>query len=129
MIGGKDILIPTSPGPAALDLALRAISRRWPSAVFENAETGDMFDTYGSLGFGPVREILAYKDKEAARQWHELGADETLVGTMIHVLVSAAGLTLVVDSNPPLEVSSLVTAIRDGLNHGIFARIHRRPAA
>jgi hypothetical protein len=129
MIGGKDIVIPTSAGAAALDLAVRAISRRWPSAVFEDAETGEVFATYRSLGLGPVREILAYRDNEAAAQWRELGADETLTGTMIHLLVSQDSLTLVVDVNPPAELQSLVTAIQEGLKHGIFARMHRRPAA
>jgi hypothetical protein len=129
MIGGKDILIPTDPGAAALDFAVRAISRRWTSAVFEDAETGCMFDTYASVPFGTVREILVYKDKSAADRWHDLGADDALNGTMIHVLRGPAGLTLVVDSEPPAEVNSLVTAIQGGLGRGVFAETCWRPAA
>lgn len=129
MIGGQDIEIPTAQGSCALDFAARAVRERWPDAVFEDAQTGELFADYSDLQLVRTTEIFAYKDKLAKSKWDELGADESLVGTMIHILQSGSRITLVVDSEPSGEVLSLVNAIQDGLRSGVFSRLHWRTAA
>jgi hypothetical protein len=121
MIGGQDIVIPTTAGPAALDFAVRATAQLWPDAVFEDAQTGaDFPDGYASIPFGKCREILAYRDKTSAGKWSELGADESLDGTMLHLLVSQKSLTLVCDANPSRKIKSLIKAIIYAIQNNIL---------
>jgi hypothetical protein len=119
MIGGEDFTIPTTAGPAALDMAVRHIRLLWPSAVFENAETGKMFERYSLIPFATSREILAYKNKAIAHKWDELGADESLIGTMVHLLISSQTLTIVVDRDVAGEMKSLVDDIKADIERNL----------
>ncbi len=120
MIGGEDILIRTCPGPAAMEFAIRTIRRQWPSAIFEDAQTGESLQEVRLAGLSNRCEVLAYKDRAWADQWRDQGADESLTGTMIHLLISEDGLTAVVDADPPAEVRSVIDSIRRGLRQDLF---------
>jgi len=116
MIGGTDVLIPTTAGSSALDACVRVIRRQWPQAVFEDAATGVLFDDYAELSFRDLPELFVYQNRQVARVWEEEGAVPSLQNTMIHVLVSATDLTLVVDhpSSAPMTcmLESITRAVR-----------------
>jgi hypothetical protein len=120
MIGGNDITISTLIGGQAMDFAVRAARKLWRSAVIEDAETGNRIGAISTIKTGFPREILVYKDEIAARNWRELGADDSLVGTMIHLIVSAKSITLVIDSNASSEIREFVIALQRGLRQDIF---------
>ena len=120
MIGGTDISIPTEYGATALDIAVRLAMRLWPKAVFENAETGRVFERYDLIEFTGCEELLIYENAEKAVLWHELGADTSLRGTMIYLLISPQELTVVVDDDPPAHIKSLVSSIRDAIASNRF---------
>ena len=61
MIGGRDILIPTSAGASAIELALRLAAQIWPYAVYENAATGERYGQHAALPLGLVHEVLLHK--------------------------------------------------------------------
>jgi hypothetical protein len=115
MIGGEDFIIPVTTGPLALELAVRAVHSTWPQAVFEDAETGRRFPKMASIPFTKCKEIFIYKDAQAADQWEELGADKTLIDTMIHLMISSGSLTVVVDHNPSKSMKSLVAQIKEAV--------------
>jgi hypothetical protein len=121
MIGGRDIVIPILPGSEPLDLAVRAVSRLWPAVVLEDAETGENLGHYWDMKFAGRREVLAFRDKESATRWDQLGADPSLDGTLIHFLLSDRELTLVVDASPSAEIVRFVEALRCQLGQDIFA--------
>ena len=118
MIGGTDIIIPTQAGTAALDLSARLISRDWPEAVFEHAETSQRAETYQGLQFSGVSELLIYKNMNTAKAWGEKGAVPELSNTMIHLLVSAESLTAVVDDPNADDMKLLIDSIRHALHVG-----------
>jgi hypothetical protein len=115
MIGRQDVYIEGPAGPESLDFAVRAIRLRWPRAIFENAETARVYSRYNQLDFEGLREVLVYRNMDAFKSWREIGADDPNTGTLIHLLASPAELTIVIDEDPTSEITSLVTAIRDGL--------------
>ena len=106
MIGGQDILISVASGIEAMDVALRKAAAMWPDAVFEDAQTGKISACLADLDLRRQREILVYRDREAAEKWDELGADESLVGTMVHLLSGDSNITIVVDSSPPAPIKA-----------------------
>ncbi len=115
MIGGTDFVIPTTSGETALDLALRCAFGIWPKAIVEDTETGDTFHSYYEASLNGRRELLVYKDEDAANRWDEMGAVDQLNGTMIHLFVSDRGFTIVVDSSPSKEMLSYVETVRNAL--------------
>jgi len=129
MIGGRDVIIPTRRGPDALDLAVRAVCRLWPDAVMEDAITGEGFRRYRDISFAGRSEILAFRDPHSAAAWDKLGADPSLDGTLIHLLLSDAGLTVAIDASPPPEVTSFVEGLGQSLRQDLFASTATRKAA
>lgn len=113
MIGGSDIVIPVDNAHEAMELAVRAIVKLWPSAVIEDANTGDVLAAHGHIDFVGRDEILAFKDSAAARLWDEIGADPKLEGTLVHFLSSSGTLTIAVDEKPPEEIRAFVRSLRD----------------
>ena len=112
MIGGTDIVIPTGGGHAPLDLCLRVVRRYWPEAVFEDALTGDRYDSYESLPIGRLTEVLVYQDGRSAKEWDEKGADPSLGNTMIHLLLSEKSITVVVDDAAEPTMKELLDSIQ-----------------
>lgn len=117
MIGGKDFIIPTTMGPSALGLVFHSTVKQWPMAVVEDAETGDVLHDLDLVAGNGHNEILIYKNAEFAEQWHEMGADESLNGTLLHVLLGTGQLTIVVDSVPSSEIIQLVSSIENAVRH------------
>ena len=97
MIGGFDVRIPTAMGKHAIEIAIRAIQRNWPGAVFENASTADRYDHIEEIPFGRLDEIFVYRDSRAFEAWDSEGAIPELANTMIHILFDPGLLTLVFD--------------------------------
>jgi len=129
MIGGRDIIIPTTRETEALDLAVRAIQNLWPHVVLEDGVSGEVFAHYRAVNFKGRREILAFRDQEAAAQWDALGADPSLDGTLVHFLLSDGALTLAVDAFPGPEILSFVEGVKRSLQQDIFRTTITREAA
>lgn len=120
MIGGTDIIMRTSSGPAALDLCVRMICLEWPNAVFEDARSERHVHAYEDLSFSRLGEIFVYRDAEAAKAWQELGADESNQNTMIHILMSDTEMTVVVDDPHAAAMARVLDSIRAGLRMDIL---------
>ncbi len=76
MIGGVDVIFAMQIEPAeALDPCTRLVTRRWPSAVVENAITGELYAEVAAIPFGQVSELMVYRDQAAFESWQSLGAD------------------------------------------------------
>ena len=121
MIGGRDVIIPTTRGPEALDVALRAVTRLWQHAVLEDAVTGEIFRRYAEINFAGRSEILAFRDPESAKCWDELGPDPSLDGTLIHFLIAEGALTVAVDATPPKHIEEFLEDLRRSLTKDLFA--------
>ena len=87
----------------------------WPNAVFEDAATGKTYSRYGDLDMRRQHEILVYRDQKAAKKWDELGADDCLIGTMVHLLSGKSNITIVVDSSPPPQIKAYVETVDQAL--------------
>jgi hypothetical protein len=115
MIGGRDIVIPTTRGAEALELAVRAVRRLWPQAVLEDAVTGENLGSYPEISFAGREEILAFADSASAKLWNEIGPDPTLNGTLLHFILSEGQLTVVIDASPPPQIVRFVEDLRRDL--------------
>jgi hypothetical protein len=120
MIGGTDIVIDTGLNEIALDVAVRCARNAWPEAVFEDADTGNRSDHYEDLSFGRITELFVFRDARTAEDWDEHGAVQSLVNTMIHVLVGPDSLTVVVDDPDTSEMRQILATIRESLRMDIF---------
>jgi len=99
MIGGVETRIPTAPGAAPVEVAVRAICRHWPDAVFEDAITAVRYNQSQSISLGQAEELFVYRDREAADIWEASGAIPAVYNTMIHLVPDDDALTLVVDKH------------------------------
>ena len=115
MIGGHDVIIPTTRGPEALNVAVRAAIALWPAAVIEDAVTGETFPPDERLDVAGRQEILVFRDAKSAELWETLGSDSRLRGTLIHFLLSGEELTVVVDASPPAPIEKFVEGLRQKL--------------
>lgn len=115
MIGGKDVIIPTTRGAEALDLAVRAVKKFWPAAVLEDAVTGQDLGHYPQISIAGREEILAFRDAASAKLWNEIGPDPSLDGTLLHFILSEAKLTVVIDASPPPQITRFVEDLRRDL--------------
>ena len=120
MIGGTDIVIKRRGEDADLDRCLRAIRRYWPHAVFDDALTGDRYDRYELLPVGRLTETLVYQDGAKAMEWDEKGADPALTNTMIHLILSDKGITVVVDDAADQFIQRLLRSIKSSLRIDIL---------
>lgn len=97
MIGGEDIVIPTSAGTEGIDCCIRAIYRMWSNAVIENPINDDVYTKYTAICFNGLSEVFVYRDEAVKAEWDAHGAIESLHNTMIHLLLEDDSITLVVD--------------------------------
>ncbi len=113
MIGGVDCVLDGlgKSNEELLDGAVRSICRHWQHACFEDAITGDFFESYLELGFDGIRELFVYQTRDAFESWAEYGAIDDNLNSMIHLLIDGGQLTLVVD------------AIEDDVTREILAEI------
>jgi hypothetical protein len=121
MIGGEDVVIPLhSTGRAeALESAVRSLSSYWDSAVFEDAITGQRYDTFSAIPFGRCHELLVYRDEAALQEWEALGATPSTEGTMVHFIAEKAAVTLVVDDTRDAMTAAVIDEIRSLLTYGV----------
>jgi hypothetical protein len=107
MIGGSDITLETfGLEPAtALESVVRIVGRRWPDAVLVDAETGYRFDSYAATAFGPLRELLIFRDEPCREIWERLGADAENAHTLIYAIASLDSVTIVVE-DPHTEIAA-----------------------
>lgn len=119
MIGGIDIYLPTRVGDVAVEVAVRAIRDHWPSAVFENGDTGDPYDHFWQIPFGELREIFVYRDSNAATGWNAEGAVPQLYNTMIHVIGDEGSITVVVDEQDE-TIQEVIATISSALTDPIL---------
>ena len=129
MIGGQDILIPCSEPKVALDLATRAVMRRWRRCFIEDGDTGQALQNYAEMEFGGLREILISKTAEASDLWDQIGACPATKGTLVHLLAGRGTLTVVVDDEPTDEMKRIVREIRQALIQDLFASRAMQEAA
>lgn len=117
MIGGHDIVIKTCrrPGPAALDLIVRFMQRRWREAIIQDGTTGTRFTSYRQVPFGRLREVLVYQDESAFGAWATVGRDPSTASAMVHLIVDGTGFTLVVGDPDDSVMVSIVNEAREAL--------------
>jgi hypothetical protein len=94
--------------------------REWPRAVFEDATTGVVYDSYESLPFRDLTELFVYRDREVAQSWDEHGAIPALVNTMLHLLGCPEELTAVADFFESGSVRRILRSIEAGLRMDIL---------
>ena len=119
MIGGIDTHLPTRAGEEAVQVAVRAIRDHWPNAVFENGDTGELYDYFWQIPFGQLEEIFVYHDPDAAKAWDAEGAIPRLYNTMIHVIGDKDMVTVVVDEKDP-AMQEIISTITSALNDQIL---------
>lgn len=111
MIGGTDIVIPAVGDAATLDACVRIVQRLWPSARFEDAETGEKYDRYDDIPLGRVRQLFAYPDGQAEAAW-DAGDPDTPANSMLYFLLSPDFVTVVVDDPAAPDMRVTLDAIR-----------------
>jgi hypothetical protein len=122
VIGGVDIVVPTRASAGnSLIASLRIIRQAWPTAVIENALTGEKLELgKGVLLPDSFTDLFVYPSAQIAAQWNELGAEPELANTMIHLLVRLGEITVVVDDPRTEPIRSMLAAIRDALRMDVF---------
>ncbi len=118
MIGGIDVIVPSRAGKEqAVVASLRLIRRFWPSAVVEDANTGQR-TAIGRDALLPetLCDLFIYPDEETANRWDELGAEPELANTMIHLLVRDAQVTAVVDDPQAETIRMFLSSLRSVLS-------------
>lgn len=120
MIGGTDIVIPSTGDSAALDICARIVRCWWPQARFEDAATGEKYSQYGDIPLGCVHELLAYRDAEAEHSW-DAGEPDAPVNSMLYFIVSPDCVTVVLDDPAAAEMQQILTSLQGMLE----AAIHR----
>ena len=119
MIGGIERQIATRAGDSAIEIAVRAIRQQWPSAVFENGETGEKYPRFWDIPFQNLNEIFVYRDTTAADEWDSQGATSESSNSMIHLIADAGLITVVVD-----ELNDAMSEIIDGIASALSDEIH-----
>lgn len=120
MIGGADFTMRTVSGPPALDFCIRMVRLEWPNAVFEDLTEQIPVSNYGDLSIASLKELLIFRDAQAADDWRCLGATSSNQNTMIHILISPFDLTVVVDDPRDAVMNRILTAVRSGLERDIL---------
>ncbi|MGH7174106.1 MAG: hypothetical protein ACRELG_27875 [Gemmataceae bacterium] len=111
MIGGVDVVIPTSGGSAALEACARIVQRRWPNARFEDAETGEKYANYGAIPFERVSELFAYSDAQVEAAWG-FDEDDSPPNSMLYLIRSPAFITVVLDDPNTVDMQAMIGELR-----------------
>jgi hypothetical protein len=114
MIGGIDIRIPNRAGQESVEVAVRAIRQQWPSAVFENGNTAERYDSFWQIPFGDVEELFVYRDANSAELWDKHGAIPAAENSMVHILYDEGLITAVIDDRTA-EMEDIIQSIRSAL--------------
>lgn len=118
MIGGIDILIPSTGDEAALDICARIVRHFWPCARFEDAVTADKYERYGEIPLGLIHELLVYRDAQAERAW-DADDPNSPDNSMLYLIRSPNSITVVLDDPDTAEMRSIVTSLRVSLQAAI----------
>lgn len=128
MIGGIDVRLPSRAGADSLEIAVRAIRQQWPTAVFENGDTGDRYERLQLIP-GDVTELFVYRNAQSADLWDEEGAVPETSNSMIHVIYDDGLITAVIDQWDA-EMEAMIAAMRSNLRDPIhFIHAALREAA
>jgi hypothetical protein len=119
MIGGIDIHIRTMAGDRSIEVAVRAVRLQWPNAVFENALTGERYESFWQIPFAEIEELFVYRDAALADAWDALGAVTSVLNTMIHILSDRSTLTIVIDERDGV-MERIVMAIESAACDEVF---------
>lgn len=117
MIGGIDVIIPTTAGKMALEAAVRVIRFIWPHAVFANSVTAECYDQFEQIPFGLLNELFVYRDVAARELW-EVDCSDATKNTMLHLLIDDTQLAVVVDDHDATTdkvISTIQSALQDSL--------------
>ena len=109
MIGGADIVIPAKNKPESLDSAVRCVRIYWPMSVFHNAHTSEVYLEYRDIPFGLIKEIFVYRTEQDKDQW-DAGLGK--VNSMIYMILSDVGITVVIDDPDSEEMKNIVCSIK-----------------
>ena len=115
MIGGQDIRIKVPSGAEAMRSAIRTVAMHWQTAVFVLDNGVDVVGPPDNLDLTSNSEVVIYKDRSSCEKWRALGYDPSLKGTMVYLIADREDLTIVVEDEPPAEINSLVSAVRNDI--------------
>jgi len=131
MIGGMDIRIKSrAESEDALREAFLLISRIWPHAVVEDADTGKVLSVLFPIeAFAGLTGIMVYRDAAARESWGRIGADPSNSNTMIHVIANEDSVTLVLDDPDDADMRKVVQGMETFLANDIFHILAERQVA
>jgi hypothetical protein len=119
MIDVRDIVIPATGDPVALDACARLVQRHWPEARFEDAFTGEKYSSYGDIPFGHVHELLVYPNAQAEAAWNADSLDSPL-NSMLHLILSPRCVTVVLEDPAAANIQPILESIRASLRMDIL---------
>ncbi len=97
-IEGEDLILPIAWEPSDRDRIIRFFRHVWPRGVYEDAHTRYAGTLGEALRFAPdADEFFIYASQEAWTEWEAEGASAANLDTMVHVIGTRDGITLVVD--------------------------------
>jgi hypothetical protein len=101
VIGGTDFVLPGKPIRDEAFFVLRALRAEWPQLVVQEADQS-VTEPVGSpnLWKRALREFFVYRSAADHASWQQQGATAENGDTMMHVLLTKDGITLVADSTP-----------------------------
>jgi len=120
MIGGTDFVIPVRNPMVAMEFALRLAARMWPSAFFEDANTGEGFYRHDEISLATCNEILVSKNRRAAEEFDRLGSCPETDGTLIHLIGGRESITVCLDDRPSTQTLEFVTELKKRLNGDVL---------
>ena len=119
MIGGADVTFDVPAGPSALDYAVRLVASFWADCVFVADDDPTVVTRLDRLAFHGRSEVIVYRDVAACAAWRTIGYDDSLRGTMLYLISDPTELTIVIDDEPPAEITEMLAMIRQGLPSAI----------
>jgi len=128
VIGGNDVVFPAVGDPASLEACARIVGRHWPDIRFEDAITGDKYQSLDQIPFGKVRELLAYANSDAEAAW-DADSPNSPENSMLCLIVRPEDITVVLDNPETAEMRSILKAIGDLMKTGFDVLFTYRRAA
>lgn len=106
-------------GIEAMDFSVRAVFAKWPNALIEEATSKASWGRYRDIPFAGLHELLCWRDDAAAMAC--VKDKEPAPGTLVHLLLSDEGRTVVLDDVPTPEQATFVEDLRVALRRSQFA--------
>jgi hypothetical protein len=119
MMGGTDIVIPGIGDSAGLDNCVQLVQHYWPSAKFEDAITGEKYQSYGEIPLGHVRELFMYRNAAAEIEW-DADSTDSPPNSMLYLIGSPGSITIVLDDPNTAEMQSILKSMQSVLNMDIL---------